>query len=144
MLRNMALMRTWIIRYNRATFTLILSLEQSMRSKLFFVLAAAAFILAACSGSRSNPAGSAAEMESTQMPPMNATATHGSMMADNPAAAHMMEPISGSNVQPATETTGGQPLAYREENGIKIFELTTRVVQWSIMDGVSVTAYTYN
>lgn len=75
---------------------------------------------------------------------LGATATPGSMMADNPAAAHMMEPISGSNVQPATETTGGQPLAYRKENGIKVFELTTKVVQWPLMDGVSVTAYTYN
>src|SRR4030065_164170 len=34
--------------------------------------------------------------------------------------------------------------AYREENGDKILELTTKVVQWPILDGVSVTAYTYN
>jgi FtsP/CotA-like multicopper oxidase with cupredoxin domain len=55
-----------------------------------------------------------------------------------------MEPIGGTNVQPATETIGGQPLAYREENGVKVFELTTRAVQWPILDGVTVTAYTYN
>jgi FtsP/CotA-like multicopper oxidase with cupredoxin domain len=66
------------------------------------------------------------------------------MMPTNPEAAHMMEPISGSNVQPATETTGSQPLAFREENGVKVFDLTTKVVQWPILDGVFVTAYTYN
>ena len=73
-----------------------------------------------------------------------ATATPGSMMATNPEAAHMMEPIGGTNVQPASETEGGQPLAYREENGVKVFELTTKVVQWPILDGVTVNAYTYN
>ena len=72
------------------------------------------------------------------------TATPGSMMPTNPEAAHMMEPIGGTNVQPATETKGGQLLAYREENGVKVFELTTKVVQWPILDGVTVNAYTYN
>ena len=73
-----------------------------------------------------------------------ATATPGSMMATNPEAAHMMEPIGGSNVQQATESRGGQPLAYREENGVKVFELTTKAVQWPILDDVYVTAWTYN
>jgi FtsP/CotA-like multicopper oxidase with cupredoxin domain len=72
------------------------------------------------------------------------TATPGSMMAENPEAAHMMEPITAPNVQPAIESTGGQQLEYREENGVKIFELTTKAVQWIILDGVTVTAYTYN
>jgi FtsP/CotA-like multicopper oxidase with cupredoxin domain len=56
----------------------------------------------------------------------------------------MMEPITAPNVQPATETTGGQPLEFREENGVKVFELTAKAVQWEILDGVTVTAYTYN
>jgi FtsP/CotA-like multicopper oxidase with cupredoxin domain len=56
----------------------------------------------------------------------------------------MMEPISAPNVQPAAQTQGSQPLAYREENGVKVFELTTYAVQWPILDGVSATAYTYN
>lgn len=72
------------------------------------------------------------------------TATPGSMVAENPEAAHMMEPISAPNVQPATETEGGQPLEYREEEGVKVFELTARPVRWEILDGVAVTAYTYN
>ena len=72
------------------------------------------------------------------------TVTPGIMVASNPEAAHMMEPITGTNVQPAADTTGGQPLSFREENGVKVFELTAKMVQWSILDGVSVTAMTYN
>jgi len=73
-----------------------------------------------------------------------ATFTPGMMMATNPEAAHMMQPIGGSNVQPASDEKGGQLLDYREENGIKIFELTTKAVQWPILDNVFVTAWTYN
>ena len=72
------------------------------------------------------------------------TATPGSMMPDNPEAAHMMEPITAPDIQPASETEGGQPLAFRDENGVKVFELTTKAVQWPILDGVTVTAFTYN
>ena len=78
------------------------------------------------------------------METMDMTPTPGSMMPTNPEAAHMMEPIGGTNVQQATEAIGGQPLAYRDENGVKVFELITKAVQWPILDGVSVTAYTYN
>lgn len=103
-----------------------------------------ALVLAACAPAAGpNPS----EMSGGDTPiggnPMM-TPTPGSMMMDNPEAAHMMEPISAPNVQPATETTGGQPLEFREENGVKIFEITTKAVQWPIMDGVNVTAYTYN
>lgn len=72
------------------------------------------------------------------------TTTPGSMLASNPEAAHMMEPITGANVQPATDITGGQPLSFQEENEVKVFELTAKMVQWPILDGVSVTAMTYN
>ena len=72
------------------------------------------------------------------------TATPGSMMADNPEASHMMEPITAPDVQPATETEGGRPLAYLEENGVKVFALTAKAVKWNILDNVAVTAYTYN
>src|SRR5581483_12195027 len=101
---------------------------------LIFSLIALALVLSACAP---------AETPGSTMP-MNSTATPGSMMADNPEAAHLMEPITAPNAQPATETEGGQPLAYREENGVKVFELTTKAVQWPILDGVTVTAYTYN
>jgi FtsP/CotA-like multicopper oxidase with cupredoxin domain len=93
------------------------------------------------------------ESGSIQMEPGNfemntssggATPTPGSMMPTNPEGSHMMEPIGGSNVQPATQTKGAQPLPYREENGVKVFEIVTKAVQWPILDGVTVTAWTYN
>ncbi|NOH04991.1 MAG: hypothetical protein HND47_24955 [Chloroflexi bacterium] len=52
--------------------------------------------------------------------------------------------VTAPNVQPATEADGGQPLEYRTEDGVKVFELTTKAVQWEILDGVTVTAFTYN
>ena len=55
-----------------------------------------------------------------------------------------MEPIGGENVPSAVETQEGQPLPYREEDGVKIFELTTRAVLWTILDGETVTVLTCN
>ena len=72
------------------------------------------------------------------------TSTPGSMTANNPESAHMMEPITAPNVPLATETEGGQPLTFREEDGVKVFELTTKAVQWPILDGTTITAFTYN
>ena len=57
---------------------------------------------------------------------------------------HSMEPISAAGVPLATETQGAQLLPFREEDGGKVFELTAQAVQWSILDGVNVVAYTYN
>jgi len=74
---------------------------------------------------------------------MNATATPGAMMA-SPGSSHMMQPISGENVQEATETTGGQPLTYRMDGDVKVFDLTAKPVIWPITKDVSVTAWTYN
>ncbi len=65
-------------------------------------------------------------------------------MSGNPGASHEMEAITGTNVQPATESVGGQPLPFKDDNGVKVFELTTKMVQWTITDGVTVTAMTYN
>lgn len=76
--------------------------------------------------------------------PPATTVTPGSMTADDPEAAHMMEPISAPNVPLATETEGGQPLTFREEDGVKVFELTTKAVQWPILNGTTITAFTYN
>ncbi len=121
---------------------------------MIFSVIGLALILSACApGAGATPAGGMPNdnnghmpMSGINQPGVNAgvTSTPGSMMADNPEAAHMMEPITAPNVQPATETEGGQPLAYREEDGVKVFELTTKAVQWPILDGVTVTAYTYN
>ena len=105
-----------------------------MSKTLLFV--ALTLFLAACA-----PAVPATQDVSNLPPP---TATPGSMTADNPEAAHMMEPISAPNVLLATETKGGQPLTFREENGVKVFELTTQAVQWPILDATTITAFTYN
>jgi len=95
-------------------------------------------LLAACAPGAPTQASNNMPMQSM------ATSTPGSMMADNPEASHMMEPITAPNVQPATETQGGQALEFRSENGVKIFELTAKAVKWDILDNVAVTAYTYN
>lgn len=84
------------------------------------------------------------DMENMPMGTGRATPTPGSMTSDPGGMGHMMEPIGGENVPLATETQGGQPLPYREEAGVKVFEITTQEVQWPIMEGVSVTALTYN
>ncbi len=106
-----------------------------MKRFFIFLFIALPLILSACA-----PTG---EMPMGENEPMR-TATPGSMVAENPEAAHMMEPITGQNVQPATETQGGLPLVYKEENGVKVFELTTKAVQWPILDDVTITAFTYN
>jgi FtsP/CotA-like multicopper oxidase with cupredoxin domain len=106
-----------------------------MKKILFLAIAILVLVLSGCGAQPADPM-------NTNM--METTATPGSMMSNNPAASHIMEPISVSNIQPATEKTGGQPLAYREEDGVKVFELTAKPVLWEIMEGVKVTAYTYN
>ncbi|GIV80293.1 MAG: hypothetical protein KatS3mg050_4687 [Litorilinea sp.] len=60
---------------------------------------------------------------------------------------HGSRPIPSTGVPDASETVGGQPLAYREEDGVKVFELTARPVRWPILSGdgsVVVTAWSYN
>ena len=127
-----------------------------MKKILIFSVVGLALILSACApnagatpasgmpNSNMNNDNGSMPMGGNSQPSGMMTSTPGSMMANNPGAAHMMEPISAPNAQPATETEGGQPLAYREENGVKVFELTAKTVLWPIMDGVTVTAYTYN
>ena len=77
-----------------------------MKKSLFVSMIVSAIVLSACAP--------AAVPDKNKIP----TATPGSMMADNPAASHMMEPITAPNVQPATENVGGQPLEYRLEDGV--------------------------
>lgn len=127
-----------------------------MQTSLLATLISLALVISACSPQQSSPTAFSGDMMgsgSNQMGSGNneigsativATSTPGSLMATNPEAAHMMEPIGGGNVQQATEKEGGQPLAFREENGVKVFELTTKTVLWPILDEVTVTAYTYN
>jgi manganese oxidase len=59
-------------------------------------------------------------------------------------AGHDMGPVSSEGVPAATQDVGGQPLDYRLEDGIKVFEITAQPVRWNILDDVTVTAWTYN
>lgn len=108
--------------------------------KALFLLVVSAFILAACSA----PTPSTPMDDQQNMDVMSATPTPGTMTATNPAAAHMMEPISAPDVKPASAEQGGQLLDYVLEDGVKVFELTTQAVEWELMTGVEVTAFTYN
>jgi len=74
--------------------------------------------------------------------PLEATYTPGEMTPLS--ASPGMPPIGDNNVPLASQTIGGQPLSYRLENGVKVFELTAQMVRWPILDGVLVTAMTYN
>ncbi|MCA0455369.1 MAG: multicopper oxidase domain-containing protein [Chloroflexi bacterium] len=75
---------------------------------------------------------------------MDDTATPVPMEGMNMGGGHSMEPISSVGVPPATESVGGQPLEYRLEDGVKVFDLTAEPVIWNILDDVAVTAWTYN
>jgi FtsP/CotA-like multicopper oxidase with cupredoxin domain len=54
------------------------------------------------------------------------------------------DPVPDAGVPLATAARGGQPLAPRIEDGVKVFELTTQLVKWRILPDVTVTAMTYN
>jgi FtsP/CotA-like multicopper oxidase with cupredoxin domain len=43
-----------------------------------------------------------------------------------------------------TQGLGGQPLPYRLDGGVKVFELVSKVVQWEVEPGRLVEAWTYN
>lgn len=104
-----------------------------MKRILFSILVSLSFFLVAC-----------APMVGVNPDSNVPTPTPGIMIAEDPESAHMMEPITAPNAEPATETVGGQPLEFREENGVKVFELTAKAVKWTILDGIVVTAFTYN
>jgi len=102
------------------------------------------FFLSACAPNQPDSGRTSSEIEvSDQQAPNGPTATPGSMSSEG-MGGHMMEPIGGANVEPAAESKGGQPLPFQDDNGVKVFELTTKTVQWSLTDGASVTAMTYN
>jgi FtsP/CotA-like multicopper oxidase with cupredoxin domain len=127
--------------------------------KVLFLLVSIALVLAACApaapvintGMLQTPAAAAGngnlpmQTQTGKGEMMTAgTATPGAMMATNPEASHMMEPITAPNVGPASADQGGQPLNFRLEEGVKVFELTAKAVKWTLTDGVVATAYTYN
>ena len=54
------------------------------------------------------------------------------------------QPIPAGGVDAATVEEGAQPLAYKMDGGIKVFELTAKPVRWKILPDVTVTAWSYN
>jgi YVTN family beta-propeller protein len=75
---------------------------------------------------------------------MSPTATPEAMAGMDMGGGHTMEPIGNEGVPAATENLGGQPLEYRLEDGVKVFDLRAEPVLWNILDDVTVTAWTYN
>jgi FtsP/CotA-like multicopper oxidase with cupredoxin domain len=69
------------------------------------------------------------------------------MVNDTPAAAMRdmaaVLPRSVRYVAPA-DARGDQPLEPRVENGVKVFDLETSVIEWHILPNVSVLAYAFN
>jgi FtsP/CotA-like multicopper oxidase with cupredoxin domain len=57
---------------------------------------------------------------------------------------HSMAPISAEGVPDATQDRGAQPLDFRLDGDVKVFELTAQPVRWKILDDVTVTAWTYD
>ena len=53
-------------------------------------------------------------------------------------------PTSSRASRPRPEGLGGLPLASKVENGVKVFDLTAKVVQWEMSPGKKFEAWTYN
>ncbi len=107
--------------------------------KLFglgLALPAAASIITACSNAAS--ATTAAQM--ADMSSASATATAG---VDWQAMDRMH--MDGIKAFPAkTAAYGNQPLQPHLENGVKVFELTAKVIQWEVTPGKMAEAWAYN
>lgn len=87
----------------------------------------------ACSFDRATPA-----------PPSPTPPPSAMMLETSGEGAHMMQPIGGKNVAPASAARGGQPLSFRLDGGVKVFDIAARPVRWNILDNVTATAWTYN
>jgi len=106
-----------------------------MRTIFLIIILAFSMLLAACATNQTAPV-------STDTGP---TPTPARMTSSgNAGMGHMMEPLGPEGVSPATQDKGGQSLPFHIENGVKVFEITTKPVLWNILDDVTVTAWTYN
>ncbi len=131
------------------------------RIKLFTLLVGLVLLVSACGGAAAAtpPAATPSTMEHsmpdmdvsehnivpTATPPSETAPTTGSMgtmemgLGDN-----HMAPVSSQGIPLADQALGGQPLAYTQDDEVKVFELTARPVRWPILKDVYVTAWTYN
>jgi FtsP/CotA-like multicopper oxidase with cupredoxin domain len=123
-------------------------MKQSLRAilPLILPLIVVAIVLSSCDlfgssdSSSSGPASQPTSATSGLLP----GETPGVLSPINPAADHAMEPLPIEGVPEATETEGGQPLAYEMDGDVKVFRLTATAVRWHILKDVVVTALTYN
>jgi len=106
---------------------------------IFPIVITSLFLLTACSTPNKSETLNVLGVEDK----LNATVTPGAMESSSDSN-HMMQPISGENIQDASAETGGQPLDFRLEGNIKVFELVSKPVKWQIIQDVFVTAWTYN
>src|SRR3954454_23288709 len=120
--------------------TTILTAPRSRRDMLKVLglglaLPAAASVLNACGGAPATTAapatkdGMAMGAATTATPAIDMDAMHEAGIKAFPAK---------------TASLGNQPLQPRIENGVKIFDLTCKVVQWEVTPGKMEEAYTYN
>lgn len=84
---------------------------------------------------------SARDVGGTIMPP--------GMITDRDTPAGAMRDMSAADPNKITasyglEARGDRELAYRIENGVKVFNLTPAAIRWTILPGVTVDAYAYN
>jgi FtsP/CotA-like multicopper oxidase with cupredoxin domain len=132
------------------------------RIKLFTLFVGLALLVSACRGtSAATPPATPTPTMEPNMPGMDMsgqmlpTAMPGQMTpTEMPGAGAdtgegmggmaMEGPVSSKGVPLATETLGGQPLAYTQAGEVKVFALTARPVRWPILKDVYVTAWTYN
>jgi manganese oxidase len=92
-------------------------------------------VAAACDAAPATPAAATVTTPATTAP------------VDAAAKADEMDRMHEAGVKafPAkTEGKGNQPLASRVEKGVRIFDLTTKKVQWEVEPGKRVEAWTYN
>jgi FtsP/CotA-like multicopper oxidase with cupredoxin domain len=71
------------------------------------------------------------------------------MIMDRDTSADAMRDMAAADPRLVTAAyelgaRGDQELPYRQEGGVKVFELRASVIRWSILPGVTVDAYAYN
>lgn len=102
----------------------------------------AAGVLSACGGAATST-NSSDTTAHDNMDMSSTTTQSGKMTADEMDAMHeagVKAFVAGVD----TGAHGNQPLEPRVENGVKIFELTAKVVPWKVTDKQTVQAWTYN
>lgn len=106
-----------------------------MSARRYFGLLAGALLLTACS-----------QGTAPAQPSAVASPTPSSLSAPTSSAAmaHMMAALPDQGIPAAPVDQGNQPLGYRDDHGVKVFELTAQPIRWSFSEGLEQVAWTYN